>query len=364
MSLKYVGCAVVIAARILTGQDFQDLSQKADAARSENRLSDAIALYKEALSLNAAWGQGWWSLGGCLYATHQYGDAVTAFTKLAGLEPGAPAAWAFKGLSEVQIGNNIAALSDIQRSISSGGEKLPQIGDTLRTNEALLLSTAGKYEQSLRILNTFVQGDPGPQLLDAIGIAALRRPILPAQIPPQDHELISDAGRAAFWMLAKRPDQAEPEFQKLVAEFPSAPGVHYLYGYYLFAISRTRAADEFRRELQISSGNSAAASMLAYTMLLDGDGKSALPFARTAATEDPQSASVQYVLGRVLVKLGDYNAGVSSLEKSVQLDPENLESHISLAVAYAQAGRYRDANRQRQTALRVDSGSSAGSSNN
>lgn len=369
MRWKYLTCAVLLTAPWLNAESFDELSQKANTARSENRLPEAIGFYREALAVNPAWVEGWWSVGGCLYGTHQYADAVVVFTKLTELDPPAAAAWALKGLSEVQIGNNNAALADIERSISLGGEKLPQFGDILRTNEALLLNLAGKYEQSLRTLSSFVHGDPSPDLLNALGIAGLRRPLLPAQIPPQDQELISAAGRAVFWMLAKRSDEADQQFQRLVADFPSTAGVHYLYGYYLFGISPARASEEFRRELQLSPDNTAAGSMLAYTMLLSGDTKNALPLAQTAASHDATSASAQYVLGRVFVKMGDYNAGVSSLEKSVQLDPENLESRISLASAYALAKRYREASRARQEALRLDSdnvspSNAAGGSNN
>ncbi|HEX4770232.1 MAG TPA: tetratricopeptide repeat protein [Bryobacteraceae bacterium] len=364
MGLKFLACVLVLTATCVSADSFEDLSQKANTARSENRLPEAIGLYKEALTANPAWAEGWWSLGGCLYATHQYADAVTAFAKLAELQPSAAPAWALKGLSELQLGDNTAALADIEKSISLGGEKLPQFGDTLRTNQALLLNVAGKYEQSLRILSSFVQGGPNPALVDALGIAGLRRPLLPAQIPVQDHELVSSAGQAVFWMLSKRPDEADKQFQRLINDFPAAPGVHYLYGYYLFGSNPVRASEEFRRELQISSDNSAAASMLAYTLLLSGDTKAALPLAQAAVSHDPASASAQYVLGRVLVKTGDYNAGVSALEKSVQLDPENLESRISLATAYALAKRYQEARRARQEALRLDSDNVAVSSGN
>ena len=358
---KYLACA---AAAIFSfapsthAESFDELSQKANAARSDGRLVEAIGLYRDALAINDTWTEGWWSLGSCLYATHQYADAVQAFAKLTTLSPLTPAGWALKGLSELQTGDNVSALSDIGQALSLGGDKLPQFADVLRTNQALLLNVFGKYEQSLRILASFAQGDPSPVLLDALGLAGLRRPLLPSQIPAQDHAVISAAGRAVFSMLAHSADAGQ-QFQKLVADFSSVAGVHYLYGYYLFGIDPARAADEFRRELQISPGNAAADAMLAYTLLLGGDAKAALPVAQDAATRDPNSASAQYVLGRVFVKLRDYDSGVSSLEKSVQLDPENLESRISLAGAYALAGRHKDASRERREALRLDTGSSS-----
>lgn len=339
-------------------QTFDELSQAAEGARLANELTKAEGLYQQALQINPQWTEGWWFLGSCFYGTQHFSQAREAFSRVTELNPSAAAGWALKGLSEVQTGAAVPALADVQKALALGAAKQAQFRDTLLTNEALLLTSAGKFDQSLRILTSFAHGDPNTNLLSALGLVGLRRAMLPDQIPSGERDLVATAGQGLFLMLAGKQAEAEEALQKLTADHPSTPGVHYLYGYSLIGRDRSRAMTEFRRELENGSTlASAANAMIAYCLFLDDKAKDALPVVQAAVREDANSPSVQYVLGRVLSGLHQYEGGVAALERAVQLDPENLESRISLAEAYADDKRFKEAAQERQQALRLDSGS-------
>ncbi len=77
----------------------------------------------------------------------------------------------------------------------------------------------------------------------------------------------------------------------------------------------------------------------------------ALPNARKAAEEEPGVATAQLVLGRSLVETGDVQGGMPHLERALQIEPDNLETHLALVKAYSKAGRTQEAQRERLECL-------------
>jgi Flp pilus assembly protein TadD len=67
-------------------------------------------------------------------------------------------------------------------------------------------------------------------------------------------------------------------------------------------------------------------------------------------------ATAQLVLGRSLVGTGDVKSGLAHLEAALRIEPNNLETHLALAHAYAKAGRDKDARRERMECLQRTSG--------
>ena len=53
---------------------FETLRQRAEEARSNGRLSEAIDLYQRALQLQPSWIEGHWSLGTSAYEARKYQD--------------------------------------------------------------------------------------------------------------------------------------------------------------------------------------------------------------------------------------------------------------------------------------------------
>jgi tetratricopeptide (TPR) repeat protein len=327
---------------------FSDLASRALAARDANDLPGAIELYQQALKLNSQWPDGWWFLGSLQYGTGAYSAARDALSRYLELTPNAAPALAMRGLCEFETGDYPASLNDIQRALALGAANQPRNEKILRYHEALLLTRTGRFEDALRSYAFFTHDeDLNPELLLALGLAGLRTPLLPRELRADQQELYISAGKAAFDQLRRDDDAARVDFQRLFERVPPVPNGHYLYGYLLYATDPDQAVVEFKKELEVNPSNAVAEVMLAWIPLMQNDGSEALPHARKAAAEDPALPSAQLVLGRALAETGDTKVAIEHLEKTLQLQPDNLEVHLALAKAYSKSGRKEDARRER-----------------
>jgi tetratricopeptide (TPR) repeat protein len=333
---------------------FSDVASKAAAAREANDLPGAIDLYQQALKLNSQWADGWWFLGSLHYATGEYAAARDDLSRYLELTPNAAPALAMRGLCEFEIGSYQESLKDIERALALGAANQPRNEKILRYHEALLLTRTGRFEDALRSYAFFAhEEDSNPELMLALGLAGLRTPLLPKELKADQQELYISAGKAAFDFMRKDNDKAQAEFQHLFERVPPVANAHYLYGYLLYATDPDQAVVEFKKELEVNPSNSVAEVMLAWIPLMQNDGVDALPHARKAVTDDPTLSSAQLVLGRALTETGDAKGGIEHLEKTAQLQPDNLEVHLALAKAYSKSGRKEDARRERLLCLEM-----------
>jgi tetratricopeptide (TPR) repeat protein len=340
------------AAASLNAATFEDLSARATAAREANRLPEAVRLYREAVAANPKWQEGWWFLGTISYDTNRYGECRDALSHLVALKADAAPALGILGLCEFQTGDYALSLKHIENSLALGSTDEPDMEKVLRYHEALLLTHAGEFDEAIRKYVWFVRSSgPSPVLLTAIGLAALRTPLLPSAIPQDQQDLFLTAGRAAFDQMSGDAAGAQEMFQTLLARYPAAHHVHYLYGCWLLAANPSRAIAEFKRELENTPSSAGTLGMLAWVLVNRGDARAALPYAERAARIQPKYALAQYVLGRSMVETGAVEAGIPHLELAVKMEPANLEYHLALTEAYPKAHRYADARRERKKCM-------------
>jgi len=333
-----------------------DLIAQASAARMDNDVPRAIQLYSQAVERNPQWPDGWWFLGSLQYGNGAYVPARDALSHYVEMIPTAGPAFALRGLCEFETGDYRQALNDIQHGISLGAANQPRNEQILRYHEALLLTRLGNYASALKGYSSFAKnGVTNPELLEAIGLAGLRMPLLPKELTAEQQELVSAAGSAAYRFMAGDHTAAGQEFEELFQQHSKARNAHFLYGYLLFATDPDRALEEFQQELKVAPSNVDAGLMTAWALLLKDDPADALPYAQKAAEEGPDLSSAQLVLGRSLIGTGEINKGTERLEKALQLDPDNLETHLALVNAYSNLGRKEDARRERLLCLRLSS---------
>jgi predicted Zn-dependent protease len=80
---------------------------------------------------------------------------------------------------------------------------------------------------------------------------------------------------------------------------------------------------------------------------MNNDGAEALPYARKAVAQDSSLPSAQLVLGKALTETGSAEEAIVHLEKTAEVQPDNLEVHLALAKAYSKSGKKDDARRER-----------------
>lgn len=69
---------------------------------------------------------------------------------------------------------------------------------------------------------------------------------------------------------------------------------------------------------------------------------------------DPHSARVAYMLGLSLYSSGEARRAILPLQQAVQLDPESLDAHLTLGMAFDQLMRKADSEKEWRSALAID----------
>jgi len=356
--VKAAPILTLLATSLWAAQDaaptFDDLATRATAARNTNDAKTAIGLYRQALQLNPNWEEGWWFLGSLQYEADQYAKGAESLSRLVNLRPSAGPGWALLGLCEYQTGNYGPALEHIQRSLAAGVGNQEQMAGVLRFHEALLLTRTGDFDGALQKFSGLITpGISDPQVLLALGLATLRQPITPREVRKDQQDALLIAGKAMAYLFGGDHARAQQAFQELVNRYGTVPNAHYAYGFFLFSSDPNGAAEEWKRELSVDSGNAAAHGMLAWICFLRDDWDGALKHAETASANDPTVTVAQIVLGRALVRKGEVQTGLLHLEKAAAREPANLEAHLALATAYSEAGRKQEARRERQLCLQM-----------
>ena len=329
--------------------EFNRFVKLADEARLAERFDDAISLYGQALKIKPKWPEGWWYVGAIFYQRDLYPQARDAFQNLVALEQERGPAWAMLGLCQFQTGELERAAVALERARSLGVKDGSELAVVVRYHTALLYIRFEYFENAYEVLSEFTGvGNDGAKVIEAFGLALLRMPLLPKEIPPPLREKILIAGRAGYSMAARRMDDARAAFDMLLAQYPNDPNIHYPFGVYMLAQDADLAMKEFKRELEISPLHFPAMVQMAFEYLKRDQFEDALPLAEKAVQLSPKLYAARNVLGRVLLELGQIDRAVKELEEGVRLAPSSPEMHFALARAYTRAGKKEEAAKERE----------------
>jgi tetratricopeptide (TPR) repeat protein len=318
-------------------------------------LDEAIALYLQALKLKPGWSEGWWYVGSMFYERDQYREGRDAFRNLAAVDPKFGTAWTMLGLCQFQLREYDEALKHLRHGNSFGFGDRDELRRVARYHEAILLNRAANFELAYDVLSRVMDKlNESPEVIVALGLAMLRFPYLPAEIPTGKREMVFKTGRAAYLAAINRVRDSEQEYRELVAAFPEEPGVHYAFGVFLLRDSPDEALAEFRRELTLSPNHVAARLQMAFEYIKRNEHASGLSYAEEAVRLSPDLFATHNALGRILLETGDLDRAIREMEIGVRLAPDSPEMYFALARAYTRAKRPQDAARARAEFARLD----------
>lgn len=334
---------------------YDRLMKEAAVARDASRLDEALALYQKAAKLKPAAAEAHWYIGTLHYDRDRFAPARDAFRRVTELNADNGAAWSFKGLCEFQLKNYETALTDLANGRRFGFGGTPELVGVARYHLALLLTRVEEYEQAIKLLNEFAtEGNDSPRVIEAMGIAALRLPVLPSELPGTKRQQVMMAGRAAFFSGARLVAAAEKAYEELVQRFPETPHVHYAFGTFLVNEQPDKALEQFKAELEVSPRHPLAKLQIAFEYVRRGEWEAARPWAEQAVTEAPTNFAARKTLGQVLLESGEIEKAISELEAGVKLAPDSPALRFTLASAYRRAGRREDAAREQAEFTRLD----------
>jgi tetratricopeptide (TPR) repeat protein len=331
------------------------LAAKAQAARAAGNPDEALRLFAEGLRLKPTWAEGWFFTGTIYYEADKYEQGRDAFRHVLSNEPNMATAWAMLGLCEFQTKQYAEALAHLQRATTLGLGGHEEIRDVVNYHRALLFTRESDFDQAMGLVALAItQGKDNPLLVEAMGIAALRKPVLPSELPPTEREMVMDVGRALCDGSARRNADATSEFDLILKKYPDTPQLHYLAGLILIAGDHEKALEQFKAELAISPRHAEALYSIAREYDKQSDFAAGLPFAKRAVDVNPSFAPAHALWGKMLVDSGsDIPLGISEMETAIKMSPANPQNHYLLAMAFAKVGRNADAARERAEFIKL-----------
>jgi tetratricopeptide (TPR) repeat protein len=147
-------------------------------------------------------------------------------------------------------------------------------------------------------------------------------------------------------------DEAQREYEEMIAKEPDASSLHYLLGRLLLsrpqpdANSVQRAKDEFQKELQIDPRNAGAEYILGEMARQDSQLEEAISHFSRAAKLDSSFGDAFMGWGFCLVTLKRYEEAIPPLQAAVRLQQGNPSAHYNLAVALSRTGQKEDADKE------------------
>jgi len=344
-----------------SSQSFEQLVKRARATTEDNQIPQAIRLYQQATALRPSWSEGWWYLGTMFFDSNQIAKARDAFLHFVSVEHRQPGpGFGMLGLTEFELKNYRKALDALERGRALGLGDNPAFVERVLYVDGILNNDLGQPEIALarltRVANLLAADHPQAlrdavlddvELLDALGLAALRIRQLPSEIPPDRAQLIRKAGHAQALILIQDPVAAGAEIKQLVDQHPSEPGVHYMFGVFLLDHDSASAVGEFRREIEISPRSPFARIQLALAFLHTGDYQQGLKFAQEAVALAPDNFVSHVACGNLWLGLGDTDQALHELRIAVRISPGSPEAHFALSRALSAANQSSDAARER-----------------
>ena len=326
---------------------FASLSRQAQTARDAHELEKAADLYKRALKLKPNWEDGLWNLGSISYDLDRFSDCASAFGKLSELKPDGAPGWTMSGLCEYKLRNYGLALESFTHVEQLGFNENAELAHAARLHYALLLTKTGSFEKAITVLTDLTRIDKKtPEVTAAAGLAGLRQPLLPSEVPESERELVYRVGDAMATAMELDYKAANQKFDELLQTYPSEPNVHFRYGALLYIQDADRGIEEIKKAVALAPDHVPALVSLSAIFLKREDTKAALEYGERAVKASPGDFATHVVLGRALLASEQPARAAAELEQAVKLAPGAAEARFSLATAYNRLGRKADAARE------------------
>ncbi|MGA2252925.1 tetratricopeptide repeat protein [Terracidiphilus sp.] len=338
---------------------FDELAQRAGAARNAGNLPAAIDLYQQAVQQKPDWAEGWFYLGLLNYSSDQYANASAAFTSFLKLQPGVPPVMALRGLSEFDTRAYDDALRDLEQAVLHGAANDPHNEQIIRFHYAQLLTRAGRFDDAMKQYQFFADRHiENSDLLVGLGLVGTRTAVLMSEVTTQQRPMLEDVGKATYTFLSGDNEGAQRLFNTLFTQYPSSPQLYLFYATLLYRDRSSLAIDAIRNEVSAMPDNGYARAVLAFTLMIAGRFAEARPEAEKAVEQKPDLEMAQIALGRCLIETGiapgDLKRAEELLNQVLARDPNNLEAHMAMAALYSRTGRREDEYRERMACLRLE----------
>src|ERR1039457_3394200 len=284
-------------ARAHAAPSFEVLSRQAAEARDTKRLAEALILYRKALKLKPDWAEGLWEAGSIEYDRDQYKECSADFRRLATLKPDQPPDWIMAGLCEYHLRDYAAAPKSLLQAQQLGFQQGTDLARAARLHLALVLIKLSRFEKAITTLIELTRSEKKtPESIVASGIAGLRKPWTPPEVPESERDKVFKLGDAMAAVMEQDSKEALAKFDIVVRDYPNEPNVHFRYGAFLMQEDPGRGVPEIRKTLDL----------------------------------DPEHVPALVSLAAVYLKLADTRSARECADKAAKLAPGDFATHVAL----------------------------------
>jgi tetratricopeptide (TPR) repeat protein len=334
--------------------EFRALVSRAAAARDAARLDEAAALYRKALRISPRWAEGWWTIGAIDYEADRYAEAALEFQKVIALEPRHGTARAMLGLCQFRLGQDSEALKNLDAAKVIGIADDEQLRRVMLYDEGVLLQRAGRFEAARNSLGSLCQSGTADQdAVMALGMVALW---MTDGQPPTDGlaaQVTMHVGRGACLGARKNFDAGRQEFELVATLAQHFRKFHLAYGRFSEdAGDSAGAIRQYKLEIE-EDPSSVLARFCIGAAEYKVDSAAGVPYAEEAVRLAPELPHPHYVLGLLLLDIGEFSRAVPELEIARKAFPGEARVELALGSAYAHVGRAEDAARSRAEFQRI-----------
>jgi tetratricopeptide (TPR) repeat protein len=269
-----------------------------------------------------------------------------------------------QSLSLAEHGKCKEALQLLKKTPPTTDKKLKLKAGVATVNCAINLEQTEAAVEAIRMLNREFPHDPEVLYITTHAYSDLstQASLELARTAPnsyQAHEMNAEALE-----LQGKWDAAAREYQMILKEFPTVPGIHYrMARLYLSkpdaeAEAGEKARKELHLELELDPKNAGAEYLLGELAREAAQWNEAIEHLTRATKLDPSFADAYLRLGMSCIPAGKFAEAIPSLETYVKMQPTDPAGHYHLGLAYSRVGRDEDARReealQKATAEKVE----------
>jgi tetratricopeptide (TPR) repeat protein len=263
------------------------------------------------------------------------------------------AASAEKAITLAEQGRCAEAVSALKRVLSGQGPaEVRKKAGVLGLRCSLTMDNRDSTLDFLRLLNRQFPQDPEVLFVLVHTYSDLSSRVAQNLASTAPQSLPAHKLNAEALEMQGKWDEAQREYEDMIAKEPDAPTLHYLLGRLLLsrpqpdAKSVQRVKEEFQKEIEIDPRNAGAEYILGEMARQESQLEEAILHFSRAAKLDSSFADAFMGWGFCLVTLKRYQEAIPPLQVAARLQQGNPSAHYNLAVALSRTGQKEEADKE------------------
>ncbi len=320
----------------------ENLKEKGDFYSQNKQYEDAVRIYKEIITRKSDFYAVRYSLGVALQALERYAEAVEQFDRIPKESNLYFDALSVKGLALNGLGQNEAAL-DIFEFLTA---TVPEDG-SYWGNKSKVLIDMGLYDKAIEVAQTGLQvDDDNVVLIINLGIAqfkagyyeeAIKTDKKAVELAPGIFQSVYGLGATLSQLGRYR--EALKYYDKAVELDSTSFNAIYERGMVLQMCEQINQAIEcYRKAIKIKPTHADVWCRLVYVLEQNGDFQDAFATVEEALTFHAKELDLWYARGELAAKLNKREEALRSYKMVTEINPEDEEAKINIAIEYALIG--------------------------